>query len=96
MIDILPTCTGVKFKVRARPRASRDKVGGEHNGALAVAVTAPPAEGKANVAIVKLLAKALGVSKSAVEIIGGPASRDKLIAVDGITVEDARKRLSPD
>ena len=92
-IEILPTITGVKFKVHAKPRASRDAIGGEHNGALEVAVTAPPAEGKANAAIIKLLAKALGVSKSSVEIISGQSSREKGIAVDGVSVTDARKAL---
>lgn len=93
MIEILPTCTGVKFKVHAKPRASRDKLGGEHNGALQVAVTAPPADGKANAAIIKLLSKALRVSKSSIEIISGQSSREKLVAVDNISVEDARKAL---
>ena len=93
MIEILPTVTGVKIKVHAKPRASRDAIGGEYNGALEVSVTAPPAEGKANAAIIKLLAKKLGVSKSSVEIIGGQSSREKWIAADGVTVDDARKEL---
>jgi len=79
--------------LHVKPRASRDEIGGEHDGALKVAVTAPPVDGKANAAVIKLLAKAFGVSKWSIEILGGTNSRRKRVAIDGISVADARKAL---
>lgn len=55
-------------------------------GVLRVKVSAPPIEGKANEALVAILARSLGVPKRAVEIIGGAASRDKTIRVVGVTL----------
>jgi uncharacterized protein (TIGR00251 family) len=94
MIEIASTITGVVLKVHAQPRASRDAIAGEHNGALKVAVTAPPVDGKANAAIIKLLAKQFDVPKSAVEITAGHAGRDKRVAIDGVTVDQARMALA--
>ncbi len=93
MIAINPTVTGVVLMLHVKPRASRDEIGGEHDGALKVAVTAPPVAGKANAAVIKLLAKAFGVSRSSIEIIGGTSSRRKRVAIDGISVADAREAL---
>ena len=59
-----------------------------------MAVTAAPTGRKANKAIEKLLARALGVRASAVTVIAGKASRDKVVRIDGLTVSDARKRLA--
>ena len=57
----------ITFEVRVAPRASRNRVVGVQDGALKVALTAPPVDGAANEALKKLLAKSLGVSKSSVE-----------------------------
>ncbi len=88
------TPRGVQFGVRAQPRASRDRIVGPHGEALKVAVSAPPEGGKANEALLRLLAKALGVSRSAVRLVGGRASRDKLIEVEGLTLEQLRERIA--
>ncbi len=93
MIAISPTVTGVLLMLHVKPRASRDEIGGEHDGALKVAVTAPPVNGKANAAVIKLLAKAFGVSRSSIEIVGGTSSRRKRVAIDGISVADARTAM---
>jgi uncharacterized protein len=68
---------------------------GLHNGALKVALTAPPVDGAANKALVEFLAKTLGVPKSGVTIVSGETSRNKTLRVAGISVEDARARLGP-
>ena len=73
------------FPVRAQPKASRNEVGGCREGALKVRVTAPADNGKANAAIVKELARALGVSRSALELVRGATSRNKLFRVKGIS-----------
>ena len=75
---------GVTFDVLVQPRASRAKIGPVHDGRLKVAVTAPPVDGEANAAVIETLAKALGVSKSAVEVIAGATSRRKTVRVSGI------------
>ena len=75
---------GVTFDVLVQPRASRAKVGPLHDGRLKVAVTAPPVDGEANAAVIELIAKTLGVAKSAVSVVAGASSRRKTIRVDGV------------
>ena len=82
------------FEVRVAPRASRDRVLGVREGALKVALTAPPIDGAANDALRKVLARAFGVSKSSVEILRGERARTKLLRVRGadlakLELEDA-------
>ena len=93
MIELAAHAEGCVIAVRAQPRARRNAVVGEQNGALKVAVTAPPDKGRANKAIEEVLASALGLKKSAVELVSGPASRDKRFLLRGITMEEARERL---
>ena len=71
------------FEVRVAPRASRNGIIGVHEGALKVALTAPPVDGAANDALRKLVAKTLGVSKSAVHIVRGERARSKVLRVRG-------------
>jgi uncharacterized protein len=73
-----------RLEVRVQPRAQRDEVAGERDGRLLVRVTAPPADGKANAAVRKLLAKRIGVAPGKVTIVRGEASRNKLIEVEGL------------
>ncbi|MBZ0118555.1 MAG: DUF167 family protein [Sandaracinaceae bacterium] len=72
------------------PRASRDAIGGLHDGALKITITAPPVDGEANAAIVKLLAKRLGVAKRDVVIARGETGRRKTIEVLGVSAEAVR------
>jgi hypothetical protein len=85
---------GVLVKVRAAPGASRDGVAGLHGNALKVRVTAPPERGKANAAIARVLAEALGVRASTVRVHRGEASRDKWVLVEGLDLADLRARLA--
>jgi uncharacterized protein (TIGR00251 family) len=84
---------GVRFEVRVSPRASRDAILGVHDGALKVALTAPPVEGAANAALIAFLAKALGVTKRAVTITSGEASRQKRVQIAGVTGADVRRLI---
>jgi uncharacterized protein (TIGR00251 family) len=88
-----PTETGVTVKVRVQPKASRNQVESYQAGTVKVRVTAPPQGGKANAAIVSLLAQTLGVAKSRVRIIRGGASRDKTVSVESLTPEEVQARL---
>lgn len=82
----------ITFEVRVAPRASRNRIVGVQEGALKVALTAPPVDGAANQALKKLLANALGVSKSDVEILRGERARIKLLRVDGVGAADVHFR----
>jgi len=73
----------VSFTIRVTPRASANVVGGARGGALLVRVTAPALEGKANDAVLGLLAKALHVPRSAIRVERGAAARTKRVSVPG-------------
>jgi len=82
------------LRVRVTPRAATNAiVGWREDGALGVRVTAPPVEGTANRAVEALLAEALGLPRSAVGVARGERSRDKLVRVAGMTLEEVRARL---
>lgn len=84
---------GVSLAIRVVPRASRDELSGVEAGALKVRLTAPPVEGAANQALVKLLAKSLGVAKSKVVLVSGERSRNKRVMVHGLSQDELRRRL---
>ena len=71
----------VMFTIRVTPRASATTVAGERDGVLLVRVTAPPVDGKANDAVVALLAKMLGMPRGEVQVVGGASSRTKRVSV---------------
>ena len=82
------------LSVRLTPRADRDAlVVAPAGGPIQARVTAPPVDGQANAALVKLLAKALGVPKSRVTVVRGQSARDKVVRVEGLSPADAHARL---
>ena len=83
----------VRFEVHARPRAKKSKLMGIREGRLDVSIAAPPVDGAANEELVRTLAKALGVSKSSVQVVRGDASRTKLVEVVGLDENEVRARL---
>jgi uncharacterized protein len=82
-----------EIRVRVQPRASQDQIVGERDGAVVIRVTAPPVGGAANEAVRRLIAKRLGVAKGHVEVLRGGKSRDKVIAIEGLTAAQLRQRL---
>lgn len=70
--------------VHVTPRAGRDEVAGWRGSELSVRVTAAPADGKANAAVSRVVAEALGVPKSAVRVTRGETSRHKVLDVTGV------------
>ncbi len=83
-----------RIRVRLTPKSARDEIADWRDDVLRVRVTAPPAEGRANAALERLLASALGVPKSRVRVIAGRRSREKTVAIEGISREDAISRLA--
>ena len=71
------------IEVKVTPRASRDQIGGMRDGVLQVRVTAAPVDDAANTALLKLLAKAVGVPRSRLKIVRGARARRKLVAIEG-------------
>ena len=71
----------VRFRVRVTPRASATAVGGERDGALLVRVTASPADGRANEAVTRLVARAVGVAPSEVSLEAGHTARTKTLSL---------------
>ncbi|MGD8352068.1 MAG: DUF167 domain-containing protein [Nitrospirota bacterium] len=72
------------FSARVQPRASRAQVEGVKGGSLRVRLTAPPAEGAANAQLLEVLSREFGLRKSAIRIVKGLSSRDKLVEVTGL------------
>lgn len=93
MIAIVDHSEGLLLPVRAQPRARKVGVMGEQAGALKVAVTAPPEDGKANQALVEVLREVLGLKRSQVELFSGETSRDKRFLVRGLTRTELEARL---
>jgi len=88
-----PTDGGVLIRVRVTPRAKKDAVGTPKDGQLPVRTTAPPVDSKANKAVIALLAKALGIPKSALSIKSGEKSRNKTVLVKGLQTTEVKTRL---
>ena len=82
------------MSVRVQPRASRNAVTGWQDGVLKVALTAPPVEGEANAALVGFLAGALGLKRRQVQVVGGAASRNKTVSLDGLEMAALMEKLS--
>jgi hypothetical protein len=85
--------TDILLKVRVTPRARSDRLDAWDGEKLSVRVTAPPEKGKANEALLRLLAGALGLPVSSLRLVRGQASREKLVAVEGLAREELLLRL---
>lgn len=77
--------SGVDIDVLVQPRASRSRLLGLHDGRMKIQLAAPPVDGAANEALVRLLAQVLGVPGSRVTVVRGETSRRKTVAVDGVS-----------
>jgi uncharacterized protein (TIGR00251 family) len=75
----------IVLRLYVQPKASRDKVVGEHGDELKIAITAPPVDGKANSHLIKLLSKWFGLPKSAIRIEKGTQGRHKQVRLESPT-----------
>lgn len=83
----------MKLQLKVAPKAARNAVNGWMGEVLKVSVTAAPERGKANEAVVELLAEALGLPKSAVRVVRGQTSPQKWVEIDGLAEAEVRQRL---
>ena len=92
-IQFEPHAEGIVIAVRAQPGAKKNGITGEHDGALNVSVTQAPEKGKANKAIVEVLAKQLGLKKSQVSLLSGETSQRKKFLLSGVDAREVEARL---
>jgi uncharacterized protein len=83
-----------RIRLRVSPGSSRTVVAGRHGDAWKVRVAAPPERGRANAAVLGLIAETLSIARSDVELVAGESSRDKVVLVHGLADEDAEHRLA--
>ena len=88
-----PRPQAVRLKVKVVPGSSRDEIVGWLGDALKIKVMAPPERGKANEAVVELLAAALGISTDDIKVVSGHTSPSKVFAIGGIDDEGIKTAL---
>ena len=93
MLELKEQDGGVVVPIHAQPRARKNGVVGLHAGRLKIAVTQPPEKGKANTALLKVLAKALGLKNSQLSLLSGETSQQKTVLVTGVSVGELQTRL---
>lgn len=93
MIQLTTERGGVLLGVKVVPGASRERIMGEWDGRLKIAVAAPPEKGKANQAVVALVAGLLGVKKNQVSVAAGSSSPVKTIRIEQVSAEAVRLAL---
>ncbi|HOX99293.1 MAG TPA: DUF167 domain-containing protein [Smithella sp.] len=94
MIHLTKSKKGLTFDIHVTPHASRAEITSIQDGAFKVRVTAPPVEGAANEACIKLLAQELGLKKSQMEIVAGAKSRKKTVTVKNISKTDLESKIN--
>ncbi|MGE3310642.1 MAG: DUF167 domain-containing protein [Limisphaerales bacterium] len=85
---------GTRIHLKVQPRASRNEIGTPDGELLKVRVTAPPVDHAANEAVLDLLAQHLGVRRSAIQLVRGTTSRQKVVLVAGLTPDEVVQRLA--
>lgn len=85
-----PTSVNLRthIKVKVLPRSSTNQIIDNEGDLFKVKLTSPPVEGKANIALIELLAKRLGIAKKRIEITSGKSSGLKTIRISGLSLED--------
>jgi uncharacterized protein (TIGR00251 family) len=94
MIELSSHVDGVVLPVRAQPGASKNALRGEQNGMLKVSVTQIAEKGKANKAIIDVLAKSLNLRRSQIELVAGELQSQKRFLICDISAEDLAERIA--
>jgi len=92
-LDIRTVAGGVVLAVKVVPGASRDKIAGVLGSALKITTSAPPEKGKANAAVTRMLARALGIDRHAVKLVSGPTNPRKEFLLADLAANRVREIL---
>ncbi len=95
MIRVTAVDAGVEIDLKVVPGSSRERLVGEYDGRLKVAVSKPPEGGAANRAVIRLIARALDRPRNTIEIVSGHGSPRKRVRLSGLSLLDARASLEP-
>jgi uncharacterized protein len=82
-----------RLRLRVSPRAARSELAGRHGDSWKIRVTAPPERGRANEAVVTLLAEHLGLPRSSLSVVAGETSQVKVVELRGLAPHEAERRL---
>ena len=85
----------LRIDVIVSPRASRTRIMGVHDDRLKIQLAAPPTDGQANDALIRFIAKTLGVPRAQLELVTGAANKRKSIGISGVSAHQVILRLSP-
>lgn len=83
-----------RLHLRVSPGATRSRIVGKHGDGWKIHVTAPPDDGRANAAVVRLIADTVSVSRGAVSVVSGHGSKDKIVELAGIELARVERRLN--
>jgi hypothetical protein len=90
--DVADGCT---LAVRVHPGAKKNGVTGIHAGAVKISLTTPPTDGRANEALIALLAELLRIPRARISLTSGATSRTKLLRITGKSAAELQAALSP-
>ena len=82
-----------RLVLHVQPRAKATAIAGRHGDAVKVRLAAPPVDGAANEELIRFLAERLGVPRRALRLVAGQAARRKIVDVEGLTDDEAARRL---
>jgi len=83
------------LKVKVKPGSTQNQIGLSAEGEIQIKVRAVPEKGKANQAVIELLAEKLGISRSGLTVVRGESSRDKWLEIRDFSPEEVKKKLFP-
>jgi uncharacterized protein (TIGR00251 family) len=87
--------TSTRVRLRVSPGSRKTELAGRHGDGWKIRVSAPPEGGRANDAVLDLLAQRVGLPRRALSIVSGHKGRDKVVEMTGIDLDEAERRLSP-
>lgn len=93
-LNLRDTPNGCMLPVRVHPGARKNAVTGIHNGALKISLTTPPTDGRANQALIVLLAERLRIPRSSISLVAGTASRSKTLCIAAKSAAEVLAALS--
>lgn len=93
-LSLTESKSGILLSVRVKPRARSNSIEGIRNGAVLLSVTAAPSDGEANRAVIKTLARELGLAGSTLQLVRGHKSREKTVAVVGLSGDELQTRVA--